>query len=446
MKKYVLAALCLLISSLSFVSVVGASPALCPSSALRWSSTSNTLYIDGASTTCTAADLSTARPNQVVNKGDGIYLVRSNIKITNGATLQAIGATSGGDTNELRLLSNNATSSASFVTIIADWGQVQFNGVKVTSWDEGVNGPSTDISYGRAYIDVRSRYVNGVALQSQMDIQDSEVSYLGYNGSEAYGLVWKVEGSTSTNKSVFNYADVLGNVIGNHLHHNYFGMYTFGAYGMTIDNNEVDHNIKYGIDTHDDSDYLAITNNRTHDNGDHGIICSQRCDHLTITGNDSYNNTGHGIMLHRLTDFCDVENNTVTDNTQAGIALFESNNNIVKNNIIIGNAYGIRLSVGSSYNQFLDNTINGSTSYGVYTYQGSDKPERVGNNGINSYNTWSGNVISHSGSKIMKLKATDHDNFDSNDFRDNPSIGFDLSGATNTKYTNNLTDPGVTLP
>ncbi|CAN0589461.1 unnamed protein product, partial [Laminaria digitata] len=28
--------------------------------------------------------------------------------------------------------------------------------------------------------------------EARMDIEDSEMSYLGYQGSEAYGLTWKV--------------------------------------------------------------------------------------------------------------------------------------------------------------------------------------------------------------------------------------------------------------
>ncbi len=441
MKKYLIAVFTTLALSFSSLSLVHASPASCLATNVRWAGSSNILYVDGPATICTPADLSAMRPSQVVSLGSNVYLLKTNLKLTNGATLQTVGTAAGGDTNELRLMSN----SSAFVNIVADWGKVVISNTKVQSWDEALGAPSTKITNGRAYIDVRSRYVNGVALQSRMDITSSDVGYLGYDYAESYGLVWKVEGATATDKTVFNHVDVLGDVTGSRLHNNYFGLYTFGAYGMRIDNNETDHNIKYGIDTHDDSDALVITNNRTHDNGDHGIICSQRCDHLTISGNDSYNNVGHGIMLHRSTDYTNVENNTVSSNTQAGIALFESNNNTVRGNVVVGNPYGIRLSVGSSFNTFDSNTVDKSTSYGIYTYQGSDAPERPGNNGINSRNVWTGNIVSHSASKIMKLRATDHDMFTGNDFRNNSGVGFDLSGATSTTYTNNKTDPGATL-
>ncbi len=413
-----------------------ASASACPTTSLRSAVSSNTVYVDGASTVCTAADVNARYPAMVVKQANSVYLVKVNLKLTNGATFQAIGTSAGGDTDQLRLLSDNTST----INITADWGEVNLQNTAVTSWDEAKNGPDTDYTGQRAFVRVRSSFVNGQALTSRMDIVNSDVGYLGYYAAESYGLAWKVLGG--------NYAsvDVLGNITGSRIHHNYFGVYTYGAFGMQINGNEFDHNAKYGLDPHDDSDSLTITNNRSHDNGNHGIICSQRCDHLVISGNESYNNVGHGIMLHRSTDFNLVENNNVHNNTDTGIALFESNNNTVRGNTVTGNKHGIRLSVGSSNNRFKNNTVVGSTSYGIYTYKGSDAPARPGNDGINRGNTWSGNAVKATGSKIMKLGATDQDAFTSNDFRGNPGVGFDLKGATETTYTSNQTDPGIKLP
>ena len=159
-----------------------------------------------------------------------------------------------------------------------------------------------------------------------------------------------------------------GNIINSHIHHNYFGVYTYGAKSMMISGNEFNSNIKYGLDPHDDSDYLTIVNNSSHDNGDHGIICSQRCNNLIIRYNNSYNNAGHGIMLHRSVDNSIVEYNNVFNNADTGIALFESNNNVVRGNLIQGNKNGIRLSVGSSSNRFFANIILGNLDNSIYTY------------------------------------------------------------------------------
>lgn len=440
------------LSLLVFTSVIHtatarAASSSCPAASLRWVSTSNTIYIAGASTVCTPAELSAAQSAHVVGVGASVYLVRSNIMLTNGATLQVIGTAAGGDTNELRLLSNNKSSSTAFVNITADWGRIRFDTTNVTSWNESSKGPDTETStYGRAFVRVRSRYVNNMPLTSRMDIAHSDIGFLGYHAAESYGLAWRVMGATATDKSVYNKVDVLGSITRSRLHNNYFGAYTFGAYGMLIDSNEFDHNIKYGLDPHDDSDSLTITNNRSHDNGDHGIICAERCDHLIIQNNQSYNNVGHGIMLYRSVDYCLVEGNAISNNTDTGIVLFESNNDTVRSNILTGNKTGIRLSLGSSYDVMQDNMIKNSRSIGLYTYKGSDAPERPGNDGISRYNEWTGNTVQVTSGEILKLNATDHDTFDRNDFRNNPAASFDLSGATNTKYTNNLVDPGVHLP
>ena len=409
--------------------------ASCPATALRLASSSNTVYVSGSASVCTPADLNAAFPTRVVKVSNGVYLTRVSININNGGQLNVYGPLAGGDTAELRLLSNNTSATTSTVNITADYGILNFKNTKVTSWNEAVSGPDTEYNtYKRAYIKVRSRLVAGAANQSQMNIAKTDIGYLGYNGAEAYGLAWKVM------DGAFSSVDVLGDITDSKIHHNYFGAYMYGAYGMKINNNEFANNIKYGLDPHDDSDSLVITNNNSHDNGNHGIICSQRCDNLTISGNTSSRNIGHGIMLHRSVDNSLVENNTVTNNTDAGIALFESNNNIVRGNTLSGNKHSLRLSVGASFNRFENNIITSSLGNGIYTYKGSDVPVR--GDGINRGNTWTGNTVAGSRDKILKLGATDGDKFIDNDFRNNGSAGYDLGGATNTTFSGNLTTSG----
>jgi parallel beta-helix repeat protein len=408
----------------------------CTTANIRFASSSNTLYLQ-AGGICRIAEISVMRPQQIVNIGDGIYLLKANLKLTDGSALMIDGDDPSSPVTELRLLSNNSEQTNSVINITADYGIIQINHTKVQSWDEAAQGPDTDYTTAnRAFIRVRS---SAVDKQSRMDVTDSDIGYLGYYASESYGLTWKVSGT-------LNEVKVYGNILNSHIHNNYFGVFTYGAYGMMINNNEFDHNVKYGLDPHDDSDYLTITDNSSHNNGDHGIICSQRCNNLVIRNNISYSNAGHGIMLHRSVDDSLVENNQVFDNEDTGIALFESNNNIIRGNIIQGNKNGIRLSVGSSYNHFEGNMIFGSSDNSIYTYQGSDEPQRTGNDGINRGNIWSGNNVTASGGYIMKLSATDGDIFNDNDFTGNLLAKFYLKGATNMTYSNNLLDPDVTLP
>ncbi|WP_320152098.1 right-handed parallel beta-helix repeat-containing protein [uncultured Tolumonas sp.] len=408
----------------------------CTSANLRFASSSNTLYVQ-AGGICRIADIAALKPLQLVSQGDGIYLLKANLKLTDGSALLIDGDDPTDPVIEFRLLSNNTGLANSVVNLTADYGIVQINHTKVLSWDEAVEGPDTDYTTAnRAYIRVRS---GAADKQSRMDVTGSDIGYLGYYASESYGLTWKVSGT-------LNDVRVYGNILNSRIHNNYFGVFTYGAYGMMISGNEFDHNVKYGLDPHDDSDYLTITSNTSHHNGDHGIICSQRCNNLVIRYNTSYSNAGHGIMLHRSVDYSLVENNQVFDNEDTGIALFESNNNIIRGNIVQGNKTGIRLSVGSSYNSFQGNMIFGNTDNAIYTYQGSDEPARVGNDGINRENVWSQNDITATGAYILKLSATDGDTFSDNDFTGNPLAKFYLKGAVNTTYSNNLLDPEMTLP
>ncbi len=379
--------------------------AACDSSHFRWASSSGNFYITGP-VTCTLTDINTVnRPEvlELVDPDNHVWMLRANLRLEKGARLDLHGTAIGGDVDELRLASPGAYGN---VIIRADYGTIDIRSTVITSWDESAGTVDSDSSDGRAYIHVRSRLVDGVPQESRMDVIDSEVKYLGHYAAEAYGLVWKVMGG------VFDQVDVYGDIRNSHIHHNYMGMYSYGAYGMHITDNEVDHNESYGIDPHDDSDSLVITGNNVHDNGNHGIICSRRCDHLTIANNTSVRNR-HGIMLHRDTNDSVVENNVVTDNSDTGIVLFESHRNVVRNNEVRRNRHGIRLSLGSHDNLIENNTITDSDKYGLYFFKGSDSPDTT--DGRPRDNTFRGNWIENYQYPI-KLSDADANLFENNTF------------------------------
>ena len=83
------------------------------------------------------------------------------------------------------------------------------------AWDTSENAPDKDESDGRSYISAVSEVItddsqtcSGRAKknmgEARMDIEDSEMGYLGYHGSESYGLTWKV-GPTLGNLGCRNY-------------------------------------------------------------------------------------------------------------------------------------------------------------------------------------------------------------------------------------------------
>lgn len=375
----------------------------CAAANIRWSATSNRLYVSG-DVRCTLTQIrdlaTTGVPLTLVDATHHVWLLGSDLVLEGGATLALDGSAIGGDVDELRLLSNNSYAGTARVEICAQWGNLLIRSTRVTSWDEDAGGPDTEYeTYGRAFIRVLSYLEGDTARQSRMDVSDSDIGYLGYYAAESYGLVWKVRGVSA---GIYDQVDVLGDVTNSTIHDNYFGMYTFGAYGMHIAGNEFYDNIQYGVDPHDDSDALVIEDNNIHDNGNHGFICSQRCDGLEIRNNVSSSNAQTGYMLHRSVVDTIVENNLAEFNADAGFAIVDSHQNILRNNVARHNKYGVRLSVGATENIIADNEVTDSTLYGIYMYQGTDLGSI--NDGRPAQNTFSGNELWRNG---MGVRASD---------------------------------------
>ncbi len=448
----------ILASLLLFPSITDAASQNCVKPNVRWASSSNRVYVSGSGTVCTLSDLDAlipAAPITLVDPANKTWFVGANIQMENGGKLELHGSEVGGDVDELRLKSDSG-----IVAIKADWGSISIDSTKITSWDSTTNAPDTNYGNQRAFINVRSKLApDGVtALESRMDITNSEIGYLGFNGAESYGLSWKVIG---TQAGLFDKVNVLGDVTNSTIHHNYFGAYTYGAYGMQWLNNTIYSNVVYGLDPHDNSDLLTIQNNDVHHNGTHGIICSRFCDHLTITSNKSYNNGGNGIMMHRLADDSLIEDNDVYNNGDAGIAIFDSHNNMIRNNRSYNNDSGIRFSVGSSKNTVYGNTFRDNRTYGMYFYKGSDAPTNPGD-GRPKSNTFEKNLVTRNAGYGIKLKESDSNTFRDNQFitngkallvevshsnrfelntiKGNTDSGLSLSGSTKNVITSNIID------
>lgn len=73
----------------------------------------------------------------------------------------------------------------------------------MVSWDEDANTYDTNVEDGRSYISAVSEIITDATEtcedrpkkdmgESRMDIVGSEMAYLGFQGSESYGLTWKV--------------------------------------------------------------------------------------------------------------------------------------------------------------------------------------------------------------------------------------------------------------
>jgi parallel beta-helix repeat protein len=393
----------------------------------RYASSSNRIYVENGGT-ATLSAIKAALPSAPLDQpAPGVWLLRASLFVEDGSAVLLHGAAIGGDVDELRLKSDGSTVDVGFVRITAEYGTLDIRSTRILSWNG--SGPDPEYATGRAYIRVRSFLDgSGVARESRMDIVDSDLGHLGYNASESYGLVWKVIGSAT---GLYDKVNVYGDIINSRIHHNYFGVYTFGHEdGQWLDN-EVDSNAKYGFDPHDDSDFIRIAGNVVHHNGNHGIIASQRCNNIEIVDNDSYANTGNGIMLHRSSNDALVENNDSYGNTDSGIAIFASSGITVRNNRLLdpvnrqGNANaGIRLSVGAADNVIENNDIGFSGKYGLYFYKGSDTPN-AGDDGRPKRNVLQNNFVHDGISDAIKLTDADDNTFLGNIFeRNNSTLRF----------------------
>ncbi|CAN0409524.1 unnamed protein product, partial [Laminaria digitata] len=75
--------------------------------------------------------------------------------------------------------------------------------------------------------------------ECRMDMVDSELGYLGYFGTEAYGITWKVRGfcTDKSNLELFDNVNVYGDIMNCDIHHMWYGMYSYGHQGGVWINN-----------------------------------------------------------------------------------------------------------------------------------------------------------------------------------------------------------------
>ncbi|MGC2426137.1 MAG: right-handed parallel beta-helix repeat-containing protein, partial [Nitrososphaeraceae archaeon] len=206
-------------------------------------------------------------------ENDGTWLLNSNLKIWHDATFH-VNST---DTKWLKI--NSTTPEDPYHIDVV--GNMMINSVKISSWNTTSNNyTTTDGKIPRSSITVLP------VASGKTDIINSEIAYLGDgNTSRGQGLsYWAGDGSLIKNNTI---------------HHMYYAFYSEQVGNITIENNTIHDDIKYGIDPHTGTHDMIIRNNRVYDNGHIGIICSLDCNNITIDGNTVSGNTNAGIMLSR---------------------------------------------------------------------------------------------------------------------------------------------------
>ncbi len=382
-------------------------------------------------------------PALLQDQGGGVWLLHVNLVISQTARLEATNAA----LTWLRLES----TSGNALQVIARGGHLLIQDIRVTSW----NGSGVDTNYvdGRSYLLAEAG--------GRMDIIRSEVSHLGWSSGEPAGLAWRKRG---TNGDPITGAT--GSILNSNIHDNYFGQYSYEAYGLIVKYNEFHHNVVYGFDPHDGSQDFEVAYNRVYSNGKHGIIFSRDCTQNWIHDNEVYDNAEHGIMLDRGSNDNTISDNLVYNNRD-GVAIFQSTHNLVQNNVLRDNERGVRINATFDANDDFDglatdntvisNTITDNSQYGIYLYERADR-NTIENNLI-SGNLTSGiriktggnsverNVIRANGAGVSiagtdpvtpgglpPLYAPGHDNtIHGNTIEDNDSIGIQVKGGVETR-------------
>lgn len=383
------------------------------------------------------ANLLTKLPNNV-------WQLNANLFIARGISLTLSTDTG---VNELRLRSNASlsvtTSSAnvidysSFVYLRTHFGSITINGIKLSSWDTKANAPDTDYSNGRAYIIAKYTAV--------MDISNAELSYLGSDDGESYGVTWRDVNDASAPDTLLT--RVTGTVTNNKFHHNYYGIYTSQAQNMSFTGNQFYENVLYGFDPHDFSHDFLVENNLAYKNGAHGFIISRGCSKFTFRGNKSYSNfdvrtsQAHGFMLDpgsagastpQSPSFDNLlENNEAYDNEGFGLRITGSNNNVVRNNRFFRNLSGINIDQGSTDNTIQGNTITDNGTSGVILRGPFNNAPAANHNIVAS------NIITHNANNGIYIRS-DNNVVTGNTVSGNLNVGIAAASEGDANLKNNL--------
>jgi parallel beta-helix repeat protein len=326
-----------------------------------YESNTNTIIVrPGQATTLQAVGRALGRPTALRELSPGEWLLGANLRVEKGAAIRIAGP-------EVRWLKlRSEPGSYAWIKVLG--GRIEFSNTRVTSWDTVSDQVDEDSSDGRSFVLARDG--------AQMDIRDSEMSYLGYDAFESYGVAWRLAGTS-------------GDIENSRFGYNFYGLYAYEASDLIIRGNEVDHSVRYGIDPHTRANRLVIEGNRSHHNGKHGIILAEECNNSIIRNNVVWANTLHGIVLYQRSNGNLVENNTAYENGRQGININDSAQNVIRHNVTHDNAKagiglgqdannnsiagnevyhnpdGITLYSGASGNELWDNKVHDNARYGI---------------------------------------------------------------------------------
>jgi parallel beta-helix repeat protein len=303
----------------------------------------------------TALVAKSPHPDWLKQTSAGVYQLAAGMVQMPGTRLEVTTP----EVTELRMVSQP------YVYISGVGASALFQNVKVTSWLPAANAPDGNAYNHRPFI----TYDQG----GRLDINSSELSYLGTDASRAYGVSWGTGTTGEAVKSVF--------------HHNLFGAYTGRAVGVAFRGNVFRDNSRYGLDPHTDSSGLVVVDNEAYGNNTHGIIFSETVNHSIVERNRSHDNGSNGIMLDENCNFNIVRNNDVWNNRGDGIVVQGSSHAVISDNRVSGNEVGVRVNanqLGFTDGTRVSNNQIKNNRRGIQVYGGARDTVTQGNQIANS--------------------------------------------------------------
>lgn len=226
----------------------------------------------------------------------------------------------------------------------------RYDGVTVTSWARDGSGPDLNYRDGRPF----ALYIRG----SRFDIANSTFQYLGSDRAGAYGISWRLGGST-------------GVVQDSKFLNNYFGQFSYDADGIKYLRNEFRDNVFYGVDPHDRSRNLLFEGNLFQGNGSHGAIVSREVYDTTFRNNRAIGNGGNGIVIDSASFNVTVEGNEVRSNGLDGVVILHSRDSKIVDNVISDNRVGIRVNGSGSDGNLISGNQLEHNQKGIEAYGGA---------------------------------------------------------------------------
>ena len=346
---------------------------------------------------------------------DGIWFLNSSLVVMKNATLTInpsdakwLKISSEGTSFGVRkLLAADQGSNEPTSYSIQVFGRLDIRGVKVTSWDPGTNNYTNqrpDGAIPRPFIAIEEG-------SDSSHIADSEFAYLGYNSSRKQGLSF-YGGDNST-------------LTGNRIHDLWYGFISVNVGYISIENNTVHDNYRYGIDPHMGSHDMVIRNNHIY-NSRIGLICSLECSNVIFENNIIEKNNEVGLMFSRNTVNSIAKYNKISV-SDTGISISDSHLNKVYGNNLLNNTVGLAIKDNSSSNFSFNNTISGAKDCGILVVEARNNT--IQENHIENYH----------GSGICLTEGALKNLFYSNEIEGPGKYGIDVrDGARENSFFRNV--------